>query len=545
MKLTSKYYFISMFMLLLCFAKMMFLLMILIESKTIMLEIELFFFNSISISFIFYIDKMSLIFSFTVLFISSFVLMYSESYMGKECHRFLWKTLFFIFFMLVMIYSPSILGVILGWDGLGIVSYCLIIYYQSKDSFNSGFITAASNRLGDTMLILSIISCMMNSGLFMFWENFSWLSLFFFVGACMTKSAQFPFSAWLPAAMAAPTPISSLVHSSTLVTAGVYMMVRFFPSFEENLNILWMTMIISLMTIFIAGLSSLQEMDLKKVIALSTLGQLGFMMVTLSLGYPQISFFHLLIHAMFKALLFMCAGSIIHSSMGIQDLRKMGSLNINLTIKWCLLMSSFSLMGIPFSSGFYSKDMLLEMIMCSYGGAGMGIMMLIGALITIIYTLRSLIYLSMSNYWVLWEEPKNGISIPIFIMGTVSIIFGSCLNWLLMSNLNFECLSYLMKWMPFIMIMLGLMSYGILTSKTMLKMLTSMFFISSLTNMVSVILVKFFYWLKIMDQGWMEMILLIHKSLLMDNSSSLKKLILGGKNYFFVMGSVLIILILI
>lgn len=178
------------------------------------------------------------------------------------------------------------------------------------------------------------------------------------VGA-ITKSAQIPFSAWLPAAIAAPTPVSALVHSSTLVTAGVYLLIRF--SYLLNDSCLNLLLVLSVLTIFISGLVASFEFDMKKVIALSTLRQLGVIIFSISLGLFDIAFFHLVVHALFKALLFLCAGVVIHRRGGSQDLRRIGGLvNNHPLVGVSLNLANLSLCGVPFISGFYSKDMVVE-----------------------------------------------------------------------------------------------------------------------------------------------------------------------------------------
>jgi NADH-ubiquinone oxidoreductase chain 5 len=184
--------------------------------------------------------------------------------------------------------------------------------------------------------------------------------------AAMTKSAQIPFSSWLPAAIAAPTPVSALVHSSTLVTAGVYLLIRFNVILSDNL-IGQCLLLIGGLTIFISGLGANFEFDLKKIIALSTLSQLGLMMRILSVGYYDLAFFHLLTHALFKALLFICAGAIIHNINNSQDIRTIGGLCIHIPLTTtCFNIANLALCGIPFLAGFYSKDLILEVASGSY-----------------------------------------------------------------------------------------------------------------------------------------------------------------------------------
>nr|YP_010987694.1 NADH dehydrogenase subunit 5 [Psyllopsis discrepans]WON66126.1 NADH dehydrogenase subunit 5 [Psyllopsis discrepans] len=542
MSVTSKFYFMSFFMII------SYLILFFIGSfylnlnKIVLLEFELLSVNSISFSFIMYLDWISIYFSLIVMMISSLILIYSKEYMMKECNRFLWMTLFFIFFMIIMIYSPSILGVVLGWDGLGIISYCLVIYYQNKDSFNSGFITAASNRFGDSMLMLSIAWFSMK-GMYMFWELGD--GILFFMMACMTKSAQFPFSAWLPAAMAAPTPISSLVHSSTLVTAGVYMLIRFYWCLVNSEGLL-LVLIFSLITITVAGISALQEYDLKRTVALSTLGQLGFMMMILSLGHLSVSFFHLLIHALFKALLFMCSGAIIHSGSGCQDMRKMGNLSIIPSVKISLNISMFSLMGVPFSSGFYSKDSLLELCLCSYGGWGVGGFMLMSALITITYSMRVLYFLSSSNFWIVWEFSSKNLYISIFCLMMLNITAGGVLNWMIM-DYNIIILTSFLKWMILMIIILGVIWHGLLSLNVMMKVyLINLLFILSLTKMLSMLIKMFLKSAQLLDQGWLEGSIMYLKKLSVEASLWTVNLLGGGgSNYMMSIGVLVVMIMLI
>nr|QWV61773.1 NADH dehydrogenase subunit 5 [Agonoscena pistaciae] len=501
MSMMSKFFYLSIFLFLFFFLIVVFFSFFVIENYTVLVEFELLSINSLNLNYILLFDKISLLFSMTVIMISILIFSYSKFYLGSSCSRFLWLTFFFVFYMMLMIYSPSCLGVIVGWDGLGLISYCLIIYYQSKDSFNSGFITAASNRLGDSMLLMGIIWFMM-SGSFMPWEEGDGIKFLFI--ASLTKSAQFPFSAWLPLAMAAPTPISSLVHSSTLVTAGVYMLIRFnylLLVSEWSMGL----MILSFITIFIAGLGAMHEYDLKRVVALSTLGQLGFMMMILSLGFYYISFFHLLIHALFKALLFMCAGVVIHGGGSIQDLRKMGYMNCELSMKISLTVSCLCLMGLPFSSGFYSKDLLLEVIWMGWSGVSMGIFMYLVAFFTFFYSFQLLSYLNSSNSWLLWVEAEGGLIIPLLILCVMNIFGGSGLNWILLSNQNLICLSLSLKMVPISLLLISMFLKSLTIQSLYFNyFMNSLFFILSCTKNASWVSNLLLIQMKIFDQGWLE-----------------------------------------
>jgi NADH-ubiquinone oxidoreductase chain 5 len=267
----------------------------------------------------FLFDWMSLLFMGFVFLISSLVILYSEDYMHGDLNiiRFIFLVLMFVASMMFLIISPNMIRILLGWDGLGLVSYCLVIYYQNVKSYNAGILTALSNRIGDVALLI-VIAWIVNFGRWNYVFYLDFLNDSFEMGlisllvvlAAMTKSAQIPFSSWLPAAIAAPTPpVSALVHSSTLVTAGVYLLIRFSAAFGDWLSSF--LLLISGLTIFIAGVGANFEYDLRRIIALSTLSQLGLIIRIISVGFAGLAFFHLLTHALFKALLFICAGVII------------------------------------------------------------------------------------------------------------------------------------------------------------------------------------------------------------------------------------------
>lgn len=215
------------------------------------------------------------------------------------------------------------------------------------------------------------------------------LSLIF---AAITKRAQIPFSSWLPAAIAAPTPVRALVHSSTLVTAGVYLLIRlhlFLRSFSVYLNTV---LVISCLTLFMAGIRALGEFDIKKVVALSTLRQLGVILFSIGLDFPLLAFFHLITHALFKALLFICVGTLINSHIHCQDLRIIGNLVFQIpSILSCLNVANIALCGLPFLSGFYSKDLIMEVLIYNSYSFFLVLGFIVGVLFTTIYSFR-LIY---------------------------------------------------------------------------------------------------------------------------------------------------------
>nr|YP_010620987.1 NADH dehydrogenase subunit 5 [Periplaneta ceylonica]WAX39370.1 NADH dehydrogenase subunit 5 [Periplaneta ceylonica] len=424
-------------------------------------------FNSGSIIMTFLFDWMSLMFMGFVFFISSLVILYSDDYMigDMNINRFILLVLMFVMSMMFLIISPNLISILLGWDGLGLVSYCLVIYYQNVKSYNAGMITALSNRIGDVCLLMAI-AWMLNFGS---WNYIYYLELlsntfemniisFLIILAAMTKSAQIPFSSWLPAAMAAPTPVSALVHSSTLVTAGVFLLIRFSIVFNDWLNIF--LLLISGLTMFMAGLGANFEYDLKKIIALSTLSQLGLMMSILSMGFSMLAFFHLLTHALFKALLFMCAGMLIHVMKDSQDIRFMGNLSFQMPLtSTCLCISNFALCGMPFLAGFYSKDLILEMVSFSYMNIFGFFLFFFSTGLTVCYSFRLFYYTLCGDFNMLSMFNMNESSLNMIkgMLGLLmmAIIGGSFLSWIIFPTPLLICLPFYLKVLVLMVSFLG------------------------------------------------------------------------------------------
>nr|YP_009178823.1 NADH dehydrogenase subunit 5 [Agasicles hygrophila]ALJ78618.1 NADH dehydrogenase subunit 5 [Agasicles hygrophila]ASO76774.1 NADH dehydrogenase subunit 5 [Agasicles hygrophila] len=502
----------------------------LVLNKSYLIELFFFTLNSLNIEYIILLDELSLMFMSVVLLISALVIYYSEDYMSGDIYknRFILLVMMFVLSMMFMILSPNLISILLGWDGLGLVSYCLVIYYQNLKSYNAGMLTALSNRIGDVALLMSI-AWMLNFG--------SWNFIFYLeimknnmimnvitllvIIAAMTKSAQIPFSSWLPAAMAAPTPVSSLVHSSTLVTAGVYLLIRFNFSFTIELS--YFLLLISCLTMFMSGLGANFEFDLKKIIALSTLSQLGLMMTILSLGGYKLAFYHLLTHALFKALLFMCAGNIIHNMINCQDIRYMGNLINQLPLTCTYLnICNWALCGLPFMSGFYSKDLIAEVMSFSSVNLFIYLIFYCSIGLTVAYSVRLSYYTLFGTFNFLSFNSLMESSL-IMLRGMSGLIFfvifgGSVLNWLIFSTPIFLCLSFLMKLMTLICVLLGLwLGYEIsqfsmnYSSLSMQNLILSLFFslmwnmpiLSTLgVNFYPLVLSKLLY--KNFDQGWYE-----------------------------------------
>jgi len=362
----------------------------------ICLELEAIIIRSNKISIVFLLDFIRMFFCRSVLLISGSVILFNSSYIEREKfrNRFTLIVILFVIRIIILIFSPRLLRLLLGWDGLGVTSYLLVCYYSREKRFNARILTALTNRLGD-VLILIFISLNTTPGYFNYlhirFSNSNYYFLFLIIIAAITKRAQIPFSAWLPAAIAAPTPVSALVHSSTLVTAGIYLLVRF--NFLISLWLNWVIWI-GILTTVIAGLAALIELDIKKIIALSTLRQLGIIMFTLGLGESNLCWIHLISHAYFKAILFIAAGSIIHRIKDYQDLRKIGSWIVNNQfIGIIFITGSLRLCGLPFLRGFFSKDSILEQILIRNLSLLVLVIIFLSTFCTAIYSFRIILLL--------------------------------------------------------------------------------------------------------------------------------------------------------
>lgn len=422
------------------------------------IEWEIISLNSSIIVITFLFDWIRFLFISFVLLISSLVIYYRKEYIIRDynINRFIILVLIFVLSIIILIIRPNLIRILLGWDGLGLVSYCLVIYFQNVKSYNAGILTALSNRIGDVALLLAI-AWILNYGRwnFIFYlEIMKRDKIIIIIGllvilAAITKSAQIPFSSWLPAAIAAPTPVSALVHSSTLVTAGVYLLIRF----NILLRNTWLgqfLLLLSGLTIFIAGLGANFEFDLKKIIALSTLSQLGLIIRILSIGFEKLAIFHLLTHAFFKALLFICAGAIIHNINNSQDIRLMGGLRLHIPLtSTCFNVSNLALCGIPFLAGFYSKDIILEIVLINNINFFSLFLFFFSTGLTVCYSFRLVFYsitgeLNCRRLNILNDEGW------VILKGIIGLLFirivgGRMLNWLIFPIPYIICLPFSLK----------------------------------------------------------------------------------------------------
>lgn len=404
----------------------------------------------------FLFDSLTVIMLIIVNTISFLVHIYSMSYMEKDPHyiRFMSYLSLFTFFMLLLVTSSNFIQLFLGWEGVGLCSYLLINFWYTRIQANKAAIKAMLvNRIGDIGLALgifyifyifktvdyaivfSIIEKFKNDTItFLIWEiKIFNLICFFFLLAAVGKSAQLGLHTWLPDAMEGPTPVSALIHAATMVTAGIFLIVRCSPLFEYSTTALNAVILIGACTSFFAASTGLFQNDLKKVIAYSTCSQLGYMMFACGLSSYSAGMFHLYNHAFFKALLFMTAGSVIHALNDDQDMRRMGGLSKLLPFSFSMmLIGSLALMGFPFLSGFYSKDMILELSCAKYTTISHFSYYLgtSAAFITSFYSFRLLYFTFLTKSNISLQNFKNvhegqiKLWLPLLILSFGSIFIG-------------------------------------------------------------------------------------------------------------------------
>lgn len=338
----------------------------------------------------------------------------------------------FVVSMLLLILSDSYLVIFLGWEGLGITSFLLIVFYQNWIRLRGGLITLLTNRLGDRVLIIRFRYWLSLRLLSSIYQKGTILAFLLFVLVALTKRAQSPFTRWLPAAMAAPTPVRALVHSSTLVTAGVWLLIRFS---QMRVQLSWTLLMLGRVTLLLASIAALIEVDGKKVVALSTLRQLGLIFIALSLGNRLICLFHLLIHAFAKANLFLIVGNFLHMRFSQQDYRQLSTGIEGSTVFLVMFVSVLRLRGIVFSRGFFSKDSIL-LREFNLIGSFLSWLIIVGVIsLTLAYCLKLIFSLTLiEGFHLLIHKAYNPI---ILYPSTLLVVFSIYLGYFIFNNIEY------------------------------------------------------------------------------------------------------------
>jgi len=405
--------------------------------------------ESLNIAWAFNFDALTVSMLIPVLIVSSVVHIYSIGYMSHDPHnqRFFSYLSLFTFMMIVLVTANNFLLMFVGWEGVGICSYLLVSFWFTRIAANQSSMAAfLANRVGDCFLTIGMFAILWSFGNVDYYTVFSLApyyneNIVIIIGIClligaMAKSSQVGLHVWLPMAMEGPTPVSALIHAATMVTAGVYLLMRVSPLIEYSSTVLILCLWVGAITTVFSSLIGLFQQDIKKVIAYSTMSQLGMMVIAIGLSSYNIALFHLVNHAFYKGLLFLGAGSVIHAVADNQDFRKYGGLISYLPLTYSvMLIASMSLVAIPFMTGFYSKDFILESAYGQYHLSSIIVYFIatIGAIFTTLYSVKILYltFLSNPNGPIVNYKPGHGahegdifMSIPLILLAIFSIFFG-------------------------------------------------------------------------------------------------------------------------
>lgn len=402
--------------------------------------------ESLNVLWSFNFDSLTVSMLIPVLIVSSLVHIYSIGYMSHDPHnqRFFSYLSLFTFMMIILVTSNNFLLMFVGWEGVGVCSYLLVSFWFTRIAANQSSISAfLTNRVGDCFLTIGMFAILWSFGNIDYSTVFSITPLInsniiTLIGIClligaMAKSSQIGLHVWLPMAMEGPTPVSALIHAATMVTAGVYLLMRSSPLIEYSNTVLLLCLWVGAITTVFSSLIGLFQQDIKKVIAYSTMSQLGMMVIAIGLSSYNIALFHLVNHAFYKGLLFLGAGAVIHAVADNQDFRRYGGLKSFLPLTYSvMLIASLSLAAFPFMTGFYSKDFILESAYGQFYFSSIAVYFIstIGAMFTTLYSVKVLYLTFLSNpngpliYYKHAHESDIYMSIPLIILAVFSIFFG-------------------------------------------------------------------------------------------------------------------------
>lgn len=402
--------------------------------------------ESLNVLWSFNFDSLTVSMLIPVLIVSSLVHLYSIGYMSHDPHnqRFFSYLSLFTFMMIILVTANNFLLMFVGWEGVGVCSYLLVSFWFTRIAANQSSLSAfLTNRVGDCFLTIGMFAIIWSFGNLDYATVFSTApfvseNVVTLVGIClligaMAKSSQIGLHVWLPMAMEGPTPVSALIHAATMVTAGVYLLMRSSPLIEYSNTVLILCLWLGAITTIFSSLIGLFQQDIKKVIAYSTMSQLGMMVVAVGLSSYNTALFHLVNHAFYKALLFLGAGAVIHAVADNQDFRKYGGLKAFLPLTYSvMLIASLSLVAFPFMTGFYSKDFIIESAYGQYYFSGTAVYFVstIGAMFTTLYSVKVLYLTFLTNPngpLVNYKHAHEGdifMSLPLIILAVFSIFFG-------------------------------------------------------------------------------------------------------------------------
>ena len=402
--------------------------------------------ESLNVLWSFNFDSLTVSMLIPVLIVSSLVHLYSIGYMSHDPHnqRFFSYLSLFTFMMIILVTANNFLLMFVGWEGVGVCSYLLVSFWFTRIAANQSSLSAfLTNRVGDCFLTIGMFAIIWSFGNLDYATVFSTApfvseNVVTLVGIClligaMAKSSQIGLHVWLPMAMEGPTPVSALIHAATMVTAGVYLLMRSSPLIEYSNTVLILCLWLGAITTIFSSLIGLFQQDIKKVIAYSTMSQLGMMVVAVGLSSYNTALFHLVNHAFYKALLFLGAGAVIHAVADNQDFRKYGGLRAFLPLTYSvMLIASLSLVAFPFMTGFYSKDFIIESAYGQYYFSGTAVYFVstIGAMFTTLYSVKVLYLTFLTNPngpLINYKHAHEGdifMSLPLIILAVFSIFFG-------------------------------------------------------------------------------------------------------------------------